>query len=202
VSEAGVGDSSVCTVYVLRWADPDRYQWLSYDTAEAPPEITSFNGVPKGDWWEPQPVWRPYPKRERPDFWMLAGVAAIAFAPETAEELGEFLHPVGELLPVYERDTEEPFLVLNILRDVDCLNPAAYAIDDLEIFTEFIEHRLPDSGLFKIPQVDSIEIFSVERDDDEGSLSEVIEHRGYRGVHLLPVWTSDGTVQPINLLAP
>jgi hypothetical protein len=192
---------SVEVVYRVRWDDLDRYQALMYDLPDAPSELTTFNGVSKASWWEPPPVYSDSPRLEEPDLWHLSGCAAIVMLPAVAEELAEYLHPVGELLRLRRSGSDEGFVALNILRDVDCLNPDAYRIDDLEIYTDFIEHRLPEGGLFKVPQVDDVEIFCLERDDDGETFRDAIDRLSLRGLRFDPVWSTDGTVGPVNLLA-
>jgi hypothetical protein len=191
---------SDAVVYLVGWEDLIRYQSFLYDLPKTPHELRHFDGASKEDWWEPPPIYSEYPRREAPDFWHLFGVATILTSPTVVEELGGFFHPVGELLPMRATGTNETFLALNILRDVDCLNPDAYRIDDLEIYTDFIAHRLPESGLFKVPQVDNTTIFYLERSDDDETLREAIDARGYRGLRFDPVWSSEGSVVPINLL--
>jgi hypothetical protein len=56
-------------VYSFRWEDLERFQSLAYDLADAPREMTRFNGVAKSDWWQPPPVYAELPRLERPDFW-------------------------------------------------------------------------------------------------------------------------------------
>jgi hypothetical protein len=107
-------------------------------------------------------------------------VATIVASAEVTHELASFLVPVGELLPLRMSGTNEELLALNILRDVDCINPSAYNLEALELYTDFLEHRLPESGLFKIPQVDEIEIFYLERDDAPSSRRGVTEGGGLR----------------------
>jgi hypothetical protein len=96
--------------------------------------------------------------------------------------------------------TGEQLHALNILRDVDCLNPEAYRLDDLEMYTDFLEHRLAESGLFKIPQADDFALFYLERPDDDQSLRETISVRELRGLRFQAVWSSDGEIDPVNLL--
>lgn len=191
---------SEATVHRVRWDDLERYQVLLYDLPEIPASLRVFDGRPKADWWEAQTVYSDSPRLEAPDIWHLVGVATIVVSPDVASELASFFIPVGELLPLRMSGTNEELLALNVLRDVDCLNPAAYKLEDLELYTDFVEHRLPESGLFKIPQIDEVEIFYLERDDDASSLREVIDGGGYTGITFEPVWSNDGAVQPVNVL--
>jgi hypothetical protein len=189
------------TIHIVRWDDPDRYQALLYDLPAVPRELRTFDGRAKRGTWETPPVYVDGPRLEAPDFWRLVGSATIVVSPQLAQELGGFLHPVGELLPLRLSGTGETLLALNILRDVDCLDPAADDLDNLNVLTQFLVHRLDESGLFKIPQVDDVEIFYLERTDDAETLRQTIETRGLRGIHFVPVWSSDGSIEPVNLLS-
>ena len=93
-------------------------------SAREPAErVLASDGTPKEDWWEPPPLYSDMPRLEAPDLWHLVGPAAFVITEKTAGLLGKFLHPVGELLPVRVAGATEPFVVLNILRVIDCLNP-------------------------------------------------------------------------------
>lgn len=189
------------SVYRIRWEDVNRFQALLYDLPEIPRELRVFDGRPKSEWWEPVPVYSDAPRLEVPTFWHLIGVATIVVTPDIATEFERFFVPAGELLPLRLSGTGIEFFALNILNDVDCLNPAAYDLDDLELYTDFLEHRLPESGLFKIPQVDEVEIFYLERLGDEHSFKDLVEENGYRGITFEPVWSNDGSIRPVNILA-
>lgn len=192
---------SEAVVHRLVWEDLGRFQSLLYDLPEVRPELRSFQGRAKEEWWEPPPVYSDMPRLAEPDLWHLVGVATIVMAPEVAEELGGFLHAAGELLPLRMSGTNRTLFALNILRDVDCLDPTRYRPQEGDAWTDFIEHRLDESGLFKVPQLDDVEIFHLERSDDDERLPETIERNGYRGVRFEPVWADDGSVSPVNLLA-
>ena len=88
-------------IYRVRWDDLDQYRDFLYDLPDAaPPELTTFDGVSKADWWQPQPIYSELPRLEAPDFWHLWGCATIVMSPTVVEEIAGFLHPVGELLPL------------------------------------------------------------------------------------------------------
>jgi hypothetical protein len=188
-------------VYRIRWEDLEHYQALLYDLPETPQALQWFDGTSKGDWWDAPPVYSDMPRLKAPDLWHLVGVATIVMSLEVVEELAAFLHPVGELLPLRMSGTGEGLLALNILRDVDCLNLERYRDAELEVWTDFVPHRLPESGLFKVPQVDRVEIFYLERSDDGETLRARISENDYHGIIFEPVWSSDGDVEPINLVA-
>jgi hypothetical protein len=135
---------------------------------------------------EPVPLDSDAPRLEVPDIWHLLGSAAFVMSSGVVERLAGFLHPVGELLPVRVVGASDSFEVLNILRDVNCLNPEADRIDDLEIYSDFVEHRLPESGLFKIPQLDTVDIFYLERTGDDDTLQNALDCNGYSGLRFEP----------------
>jgi hypothetical protein len=203
-SEAALAaDKSImgdATVFRVRPDDLDRYQAFLYDLPEVTPGIRHFDGTAKEEWWEPVPLYSDAPRLEAPDIWHLVGSAAFVMSSIVAESLGSFLHPVGELLPVRVVGARESFEVLNILRDVNCLNPEADRIDDLEIYSDFLEHRLPESGLFKVPQLDTVDVFYLERSDDGDTFRDSLDRHGYSGLRFEPVWTSDGSIRPLNLI--
>ena len=192
-----VGDA---TVFRVRPDDLERYQALLYDLPEVPAAVRKFDGTPKSDWWERVPLYSDAPRLEAPDIWHLVGAAAFVMSSVVAETLRGFLHPVGELLPVRVVGAEESFEVLNIVRDVNCLNPEADRLDDLEMYSDFIEHRLPESGLFKIPQTDTVDIYCLERSDDDDTFRDALHRHGYSGLRFEAVWASDGSIRPFNLI--
>lgn len=189
-------------MYLVEWDDLDRYQSFLYDLPDVPRELYRFDGQSRRDSWTPQPIYAERPRLEPPDLWHLWGTATIVMAPPVAELLADFVDPVGELLPLRRSGTGETFLALNILRDVDCLDPAGDNLDELELYTMFVEDRLPESGLFKIPQCDDVAIFYLDRAGEEETLREAIERHDLHGLLFVPVWASDGSVAPVNLLEP
>jgi len=153
-----------------------------------PPEIKQFDGASKENWWEAPPVFNYRPRHEEPDFWALAGTTTFAMTAQLTESLGGFLHPIGELLPIRFIGRDEEFVPLNVTNAVDCLDPE---FGHTHQSARFVEHRLPGSGLFKVPQLDR-ETLYLERDDDDERLRECIDERGLRGLVFTPVWSSRG----------
>jgi hypothetical protein len=192
---------SEATVYRVRWADLDRFQSFLVDRPDPPLETwLQFAGVRLADSWTPLPIYSDQPRLQRPSFWHLVGAAVIVVEHEVVDLVGQFLYPAGELLPLRETGTDKEFLALNILRDTDCLDPSADRIDELTVVPDFIPHRLPESGLFKVPQLDTTHIFYLERSDDHGSLIKTIERYELTGLRFEPVWTSAEGPQPTNLV--
>jgi hypothetical protein len=88
--------------------------------------------------------------------------------------------------------------MLNVLVVRNAIEPNAYSLDDLWLYPRFIEHRLPDTGLFLLPQL-SGSIFYVERDDDVDTLIHRREDHDLRGMSFVSVWTTSGGAAPLNL---
>jgi hypothetical protein len=128
------------------------------------------------------------------------GAAVIVMHQEVVELVGHFVHAAGELLPLRESGTDQEFLALNILEDVDCLDPGAYRIDELVVRPEFLLHRLPESGLFKVPQLDKTDIFYLERTDDHDSFMKTIEKNELTGLRFDLIWSSARGPEPMNLV--
>jgi hypothetical protein len=189
---------SETTVYQIGW-DVDRYQAFLYDLPSPELEMWLFDGLPRRDSWSPQPVYSDQPLLERPDIWHLVGSTIMIMSKEVVELLEPFLSRAGELLPFVVSGSNEEVLGLNILKVVDCIDPRAYSLDDLQLYPAFLEHRLPESGLFKIPQLATGHVFYVERNDDEDSLRSRIARYGLRGANFDLVFSSSAGPVPINL---
>ena len=112
----------------------------------------------------------------------------------------DFVHPAGELLPLREAGTDREFFALNILKDIDCLNPEAIHVEELEIRPDFLPRRLPESGLFKVPHLDITHIFCLERSDDQRSFISTVEVNELTGLRFEPIWNSTQGAAPINLM--
>jgi hypothetical protein len=180
--------------------DASDYQTLTYDLKDPPIDLWHFDGRSRVASWSPQPVYIERPRLQRPDFWHLFGAAVIVMGPPTIEALEPFITAAGELLPLVVSGTNEELLALNVLEDIDCVDPAAYRLDDLILDPHFLEHRLPESGIFKIPQTDTVDIYYVERDYDTDSFRKRILDYGLRGIDFLRVWSSSEGPEPVNLL--
>ncbi|HVS85892.1 MAG TPA: hypothetical protein VHD91_09695, partial [Gaiellaceae bacterium] len=85
---------------------------------------------------------------------------------------------------------QRELLALNILCDIDCLDEENTSNSSLGHRFAFLEHRLPETGLFKAYDFDTVLIFHVERDDDEDSFRRRVEGVGVEGIEFLPVWSS------------
>jgi hypothetical protein len=58
----------------------------------------------------------------------------------------------------------------------------------------------PNLRRSRATQVDEIEIFYLERDEDPSSLRGVTVGGGFAGFVFEPVWSTDGSVHPVNIL--
>ncbi len=184
--------------------DVNRFQALLIDLPESqtPVSTFTFGGVSKADAWSPLPVYSDRPRLEEPDIWHLVGCAVLVMSKATVEALEPFVSMAGELLPVISSETSDELYALNILEDVACLDPTAYDLDALTLYPRFIEHRLPETGLFKVPQIDTVDIFCVERSDDHDSFRSRVEARGLGGVTFKRVWSSSQGAADVNLMLP
>lgn len=179
--------------------DVERFQYFLFDRFDLPLEMLLFDGTPRRETWQPQPIYVERPRLEPPDIWHLAGAAILVMDDDVVKRIEPFVSMAGELLPVYVAGTGEPYHALNILADIDCLRPGSYSLDYLEFYPDFLEHRLPETGLFKISQLDTAETFHVERADDRESFRLRVEENGLRGLEFEPVWSSETGPPSLNL---
>jgi hypothetical protein len=189
------------TVYLLTWEDLDRYQSLLFDLPDPDYlEEFCFDGRPKEPHWTTPPVYIDAPRLERPDFWHLVGAAVLVMDIKVMDLLEPHLSMAGELLPVIVSGSTETLYALNILRDIDCLDPAHYVPCELSLRPYFLEHRLPESGLFKLPQTDATQMFLLERSDDADSFRRRVEQNKLRGIEFQRVWSSVDGPEDMDLL--
>jgi hypothetical protein len=45
-----------------------------------------------------------------------------------------------------------------------------------------------------------VDIFYLERSDDGETFRDALDRHGYSGLIFEPVWTSDGSIRPLNLI--
>jgi hypothetical protein len=190
---------SGATIYRVTW-DPARFQYLLYDLPHPGLELFQFNGTPRLDTWTKPPVYVYEPRLERPDIWHIVTAAVLVASPPIIEMLEPFVSEAGELLPVQLTENGETLYALNILRDFDCLESTDADLSELRLYPNFMPHRLPESGLLKIPQVDTTHIFCLERDDDAESFRARIERHGLTGLTFELVWSEVSGPKPINLI--
>jgi hypothetical protein len=187
-------------VFRIRW-DVRRFQAYLYDIpGPLADELRCFAGTPKAERWTPQPVYSDHPRLERPDIWHLIGVATMVMDAGVVQQVEPWLIEAGELLPLVVSGTGETVYALNILQDVDCIDPVAFSLDEMRLQPVFLEHRLPESGLFKLPQVDTVDMFYVERDDEQETFRARIEERGLTGLDFQRVWSSEDGPARMNMM--
>jgi hypothetical protein len=182
--------------------DPDRYQSFLYDLPSDETEIDlwMFNGASRSATWTPMPIYSQSPRLQQPDIWQLVGAAVLVFSEEVAQALEPFVSIAGEQLPLRVSDGDTLMYALNILKDVDCLDKSSSDFEDPSLRRlTFIEHRLPESGLFKVPEYETVDIFHVERAGDRDSFRRRVEQHELEGVSFRTVWASDRGMVPVDL---
>jgi hypothetical protein len=190
---------SRAVVYRVGW-DATRFQYLLYDLAHPGFDLFQFNGTSRLDSWTPQPVYVYEPRLEPPDIWHIVTAAVLVMSQSVVEALEPFISQAGELLPLRMVGSDDELYALNILRDFDCIDWTEADLDDLKLYPNFIPHRLPESGLLKVPPLDTAHIFYLERDEDGDSLRARIDQRELKGLTFEPVWSEVGGPVPINLM--
>ena len=175
-----------------------RYQALLYDAPEAQLDLSLFlfDGTPRLSGWSAPPVYSDRLRLVEPDIWSLVGAAVLVMFEATIELLEPHITTAGELLPLHVQGKDDPAFALNVLADINCLDQGATDFGDPSMRRlSFVEHRLPEDGLFKVPEYDTVDIYLLERGRQSGSFRSVIEQRGLTGISLVPVWsTTDGTI--------
>jgi hypothetical protein len=138
------------------------------------------------------------PRLDIPDIWCLIGAAVLVMPREVVDSLEPHLSSAGELLPMKVPGPDK-FFALNILQDVDCIDEGSLSLETMNLRPGFITHRLPETGLFKVPLVDTTHIFHVERDDDDDSFMQRVLREQLTGISFEPVWSSRTGPRPVNL---
>jgi hypothetical protein len=175
------------------------YQALVFDLPNPTREDFRFAGQSKLVSWVPRRVYVDGPRRERPDIWHLFGAAVLVMSESIVALLEPFVTGAGELLPLVVSGTDEELLALNVLEVHDLIDPAAYSLDTLELYPHFLAHRLPESGLFKLPQTDTVDIFHLERVEDDDSFRARVERHALKGIEFQRVWSSKTGPEAMNL---
>jgi len=189
---------SNAAVYRICWEGG--YQSLLYDLPEPDPDLWVFDGRSRLESWTMPPVYVEEPRLQIPDIWRLIGAAVLTVSESTAQLLEPFLTSSGELLPLRLPGSGR-LLALNVTRDVDCMDVASLSLETMSLKPEFIAHRLPESGLFKVPIVDTTQVFHLQRDDDEDTFMQRVLRERLRGISFELVWSTQAGAQAINLLS-
>jgi hypothetical protein len=180
--------------------DGNQYQQLGYDLPEPAIDLYRFDGTPRLDTWTSQPVYVHHPRLRRPDIWHLAGAAGLVFEARTIPELEPYISAAGELLELTDTDHAESLLFLNITQDVECLDVEASTLGPVRWRLSFVERRMPESGLFKIPQADAVHVFVLEREGEPDSFRRRVERLELVGLEFEPVWSSSDGPREFSLM--
>jgi hypothetical protein len=124
----------------------DKFQSLLLDLPNATVEDYTFDGTPKKGEWRPPPVYSDYIRLPKPDIWRLVGAAVLVIPSRLVPDLEPHLSWAGELLPLPSEIDD--FVLLNILKDIDCLDRQESDLEAIPPVLSFVEHRLAESGLF------------------------------------------------------
>lgn len=165
--------------------DVRRFPVLVYAVPEPSLEMYMFDGRPRTEWVE-LPVEVEGRTTAYPDIWRLSGAAGLVMGASATQALEPWLSHVAELLPLVFGGVRLWFV--NILRVVDCLD---YDSSMIAVGTQslcFVEDRLPESGLFKVPDLSTSHIFTC--DVGGGGFAEQCRAQGLEGLVFSDVWTS------------
>jgi len=187
-------------VSFVSW-DVERFQAYLYDLPDEKLSLHEhmlFDGHSRLDSWEPLPIYSDEPQLDEPDIWYHTATQLPVMSSEVVDQLEPFVSQAGELLPLIVSGSGETVWMLNPLVVRDAVDPKAHSVDELWLYPRFLEHRLPDSGLFLLPQL-SGKIFYVDRDDDERTLRGRLEECRLTGMSFVPVWSSATGAADVNL---
>jgi len=159
-------------VYILN-ADMNRYQILVAVQEDAWDEFEQFDGTPLDKPWTPveMEVFRDYnfnQNRPSSDFPALASHIPI-FSNRAVKALEDILNENGELLPL--NCAEGDYSAFNVTCMIDALD---IEHSDLEFFKssgrimnvikyEFLNDRLANSSIFKLPQLPLMRVFVTDK---------------------------------------
>lgn len=195
-------------VCIIEW-DVERFQAYLYDLPDDELSLErhmEFVGRSVLEGWEPLPVYSDQPRLEQPNIWYQTETHMPVLSAAVVDELEPFVSRSGELLPLVVSRSDETVYLLNVLQVRDALEPHAYSFWEERFEPQFIEHRLPDTGLFLLPHSRG-DIFHVDRDNDQESLRRRIMRLGLRGMEFLPVWSStegplvQSLIEPVPIAA-
>lgn len=144
--------------------------------------------------WRPPPVYSPEPLLRRPDFWHLVGCYGLVVDARALDTAEPYLLAAGELLPLPFGN--ELLHISNVTGVYDCIDTdsAERSATGTEITRyPFIEHRIPETTLFKIPETVATEMFcaSFGERDPELDFKFVVEHHRLTGLRFEEVWNDD-----------
>ena len=191
---------SETSVFMLSW-DVERFQAYLYDLPDEKLSLHEhmlLDGHSRSDTWDTMAIYSDQPHLEEPDIWYHTATHLPVMSREVVDKLEPFISQAGELLPLTVSDSGETVYMLNVLVVRNAVEPDAYSVDQLWLYPRFIEHRLPDTGLFRLPQL-AAALFYVERDDDTDTLRGRLDERELTGMSFIPVWSTSEGAAELNL---
>jgi hypothetical protein len=175
--------------------DSERYQTLApVDKTIDVDKAFLFDGSKKEGTWEPPEVYCPDPEKERGDFYMLH--PSFFILRPRAQRLFKWYYFDAEWLPMEYGG--EKLIALNFTSCITMLDKdnAVYEKDpetgEITAIHKYAFHikRVSDSTVFKIPELDSRDIFCYEGfKDRKDEFRHRVISRDMKGLLFNPVWT-------------
>jgi hypothetical protein len=188
------------TVFRIEF-DANTFRSLRYDgdITNVILDLVRLDGERRGQHWVSRPVTMERSTGERPTIWRLGVEGSFLVDTDTAAALESHLSAAGELLPLTWKANGESLLLLNVTRVVDCLEAKASVLGPIQWLLEFRADRLPDGGLFKIPDSPVVHLFCVERPGQADSFRNRVERLGFKGLDFAVVWSGAEGAVPFSL---
>ena len=184
-------------VYKIR-LDVNHYQsfQIEFEGDDFPLDEFTFDGNPKAATWKPPEVFVLHPKLKAGDFYAFCA-GAFAAREASLREVRMHLEIAGELLPLIHEG--ERFVVLNV---TDCINVLDQERTVWDIYADgtrglirhpaFLPSRFTASSIFKIPEDNSVEIFTYEGfKSPHDEFKPTYERLGLTGLRFEEVWSDE-----------
>jgi hypothetical protein len=172
--------------------DVNHYQYfLPEQEADGPKLWTKCE--PMIDTWQPPPVYIYRPKYKPGDLYNFVSGSPI-FSPRATELLRTHLEMAGELLELPYMG--QSYCLLNVLECINCLDEVRTTWGQYKngvrkpLPEKYVFHRnrFSESCLFKIPETHLVDVLVVDREDGEGFIDALLEHR-ISGYELELLWS-------------
>ena len=148
--------------------------------------------------WTPPEVYIRQPKLKRGNFFYFAGASGCFICDEPTryhDELAELLETSGELLPLLHEG--ETFYVMNVLECINALDRdksewPPQMKQKIGFPQKYVFHRsrIPDTPLFKIPELSRWQILCVEDGPNAAyDFKRMVERLGLTGLYFEKLWT-------------